>query len=408
MTDQDNNQYDPDEYDTIEVSEDVEIEETLDEGKRRFLLILQLLLIGIIAIVVFFGIRYFVSPAPISQMLPTFNIATIPPAYKFAFDVEKPSGIAVSPDNQRVYVVETGGDRLIKMFDRDGNLITSFAPPYTDVSTRAMTYVAVSPTGFVYVVDSYNDVISIFDADGNYIDGIISKDRTLSKLVLENTGLAPQPGTIFMFDILSHSVVYQEPGKPKQTIPGANLKLWSPIAARFDKDGNLLVTNLTAGVHEVLLFPAKDLQGNLNEFTPIVLNFGVEGNGPGELSFPNSVVRDSKGNFYVSDGNNGRISVWTPDGQYSTFFGMGSTNETINLSRGLWMDANDHLHIADAVGQTIRVYDVSGTEPVFLFNIGDFGIDEGLFRSPTDVLIDGTGRMYVADRNNSRVQVWSY
>jgi DNA-binding beta-propeller fold protein YncE len=294
------------------------------------------------------------------------------------------------------------------MFDRDGNLLTSFAPPYTDRSNRALTYIAVSPTGKVYVNDSYNDTISIFDADGNYIDGIISKERTLSKLVFENTGLVPTPGTIYAYDILSHSVFYQEPGKPKQTIPGAQLKRWSPIGIRFDVTGNLLVTNLSSGVHEVLVFPNDSLEGNLVEFNPVVLNFGVEGTGPGELSFPNTVVRDSKGNYYVSDGNNGRISVWTPDGKYSTFFGMGSTAETLNLSRGIWMDANDHLHIADAVGQVVRVYDVSKSEPAFMFNIGQYGIDEGLFRSPTDVLIDGTGRMYVADRNNSRVQVWSY
>ena len=36
-------------------------------------------------------------------------------------DVDEPTGVAVSPDGQRIYVAESGGERLIKMFDRDGN-----------------------------------------------------------------------------------------------------------------------------------------------------------------------------------------------------------------------------------------------------------------------------------------------
>ena len=408
MTENDLNNLDPDEFDIEEVSVEEGVE-VLDEGKRRILLIMQLVLIGMIAIVGYFAFRYFFAPAPIAQMIPSLNLPGTPPVYKFSINADKPSGVAFSPDYQRIYVAETDGDRLVKMFDRDGNLLTSFTPPYTDKSNRALTYIAVSPTtGRVYVVDSYNDVISIFDGDGNYIDGIISKDRTLSKLVFENTGLAPETGTIFAYDILTHSVIYQEPGKPKQSIPGANLQAWSPIGVRFDDQGDLLVTNLSAMVHEILVFPHESLEGNLTEFNPVVMHFGVEGNGPGQLSFPNSVVRDSKGNFYVSDGNNGRISVWNPDGTYQSFFGMGSSDETLNLSRGIWMDASDHLHIADAVGEAVRVYDVSQSEPAFMYNIGTFGVDEGGFRSPTDVAIDGTGRLYVADRNNNRVQVWSY
>jgi len=95
--------------------------------------------------------------------------------------------------------------------------------------------------------------------------------------------------------------------------------------------------------------------------------------------------------------------AWAPYARES-----GSSDETLNLSRGIWMDGSDHLHIADAVGEAIRVYDVSKSEPAFMYNVGAFGVDEGNFRSPTDVAVDGTGRMYVADRNNSRVQVWSY
>lgn len=72
------------------------------------------------------------------------------------------------------------------------------------------------------------------------------------------------------------------------------------------------------------------------------------------------------------------------------------------------MDGKDRLHVADAVGQTVRVYDVSGQSPKFLFNIGEFGIGDGQLNYPNDVCIDSGGRLYIADRENNRVQVWSY
>jgi sugar lactone lactonase YvrE len=134
----------------------------------------------------------------------------------------------------------------------------------------------------------------------------------------------------------------------------------------------------------------------------------VQGNENGQLLFPNSVVRDSRGNFYVSDGNNGRISKWTPDLQYGNFFGLGAVGSGLNLPRGAWMDGKNRLHVADAVGQIIRVYDVSGDEPAFLFTFGEFGITEGLFNYPNDICIDETGRLYIADRENNRISVWSY
>jgi len=62
----------------------------------------------------------------------------------------------------------------------------------------------------------------------------------------------------------------------------------------------------------------------------------------------------------------------------------------------------------DAVGQNVKVYDVSGREPIFLFSFGDFGMEDGLFNYPNDIAMDETGRLYIVDRENNRVQVWSF
>ena len=72
------------------------------------------------------------------------------------------------------------------------------------------------------------------------------------------------------------------------------------------------------------------------------------------------------------------------------------------------MDKRDRLYVVDAVVQNVKVYDVSGEEPVFLFAFGDWGQDDGQFNYPSDIVLDTSGRLYVADRENNRVQVWSY
>jgi hypothetical protein len=72
------------------------------------------------------------------------------------------------------------------------------------------------------------------------------------------------------------------------------------------------------------------------------------------------------------------------------------------------VDNKDRLHIVDAVGHTVRVYDVSGATPVFLYTFGDLGTEDGLFNYPNDICMDGSGYLFIVDRENNRVQVWSY
>jgi DNA-binding beta-propeller fold protein YncE len=382
-----------------------------EERKRRTLLLGLLALLLVLFTVLCLFIRYVLKPAPITEMLPVAIAKSInyPPAFKFSITgISNPMGVGLSADGQRLYVTEGSGERLIKMFDRDGQLIQSFAPPGTTPSNRQPTYIAVNPDGRVFVSDNYNHTIDVFDPNGNFIDAIIGEDLTLSKFVAaHNNGAVPE-GTLYFYNNIDKKVYYQLPGQDVKAEPISVSTPWAPLGLHFDSQGNLLVTEISDKGQRVLIFPADTLKGPWLEFKPEIKSFGSPGRGEGQLSFPNSVVKDSKGNFYVSDGNNGRISLWNSDLTYKTFFGFGSSDSSFNLPRGMWIDRKDHLLVADAVGQTIRVFDVSGTTPVFLYNFGDFGISDGELNYPTDICMDNGGRLYIADRENNRVQIWLY
>ncbi|MFQ5854383.1 MAG: SMP-30/gluconolactonase/LRE family protein [Anaerolineae bacterium] len=262
------------------------------------------------------------------------------------YDVEEPVGVAVTPQGDRVYVVESGGERQIHVFDRDGNPLFTFAPPESKPLECAPVYITLDADGKVYVSDRRRHTIDIYTPDGDY-QGQVS---------------APTPDGY-----------------------------WAPLGVSF-VGGQLYVTDVTKHEHRVMvLTPAGEL----------LMSFGKEGKEPGQFWFPNDVAVDAKGRLYVSDGNNGRLQVFDPDGQFLYEL------RGLSLPRGMAIDA-DRLYVVDAVGQGVNVYDISGEVVRELFIFGDFGIEDGRFNFPNDIAVDETGRLYIADRVNNRVQVWSY
>jgi sugar lactone lactonase YvrE len=383
-----------------------------DRRKRRLLLLLLLLLLLCLCCIGTLFARYLMNKQSVAELVPTQLVGCYQPAYKSSFgNVDGPVSVAVSPDNQRVYVAEGSGERLVKMFDRDGNLILTFAPPGTDAANREPKYMAVASNGRVYLVDRTSSAIDIFDPNGKFIDAIIGQNMTLTKYLTQELGTLPAKMEIIHYEGINKIITYKLPGadeKNVEVIFPKNEPIFSPLGLRFDTDGNLIYTDTTETQHSVHIVPAAALN-DLTVFNPTIAAFGSEGSAKDQFEFPQSVSKDGKGNFYISDGNNARIDIWTPDMKYKTFFGFGSSvNGALNLPRGTWMGRGSCLLVADAVGSLIRVYNVAGDNPALAFEIGGFGIDAGQFNFPVDVFIDGTGRLYVADSGNNRIQVWSY
>jgi DNA-binding beta-propeller fold protein YncE len=321
-------------------------------------------------------------------MLPGLRGAVVyPPHYVHSiYGLDQPVGVAVSPLYDRLYVTESGGERFVKMFSQDGDPLGSFAPPVTTAAQRSPVYVDTDTSGRVYVTDRLQHAIFVYDDQGNYLDTLLAPNLTVGQYIAQQTG-GLQPGATYTYNIFQDSIPFQNPGDAAgQMVPTpAEGAMWSPLGVRFDEvSGQMLVTDVTDELNSVstIAFPAETMQIFWQDFNPAVAQFGSSGQDPSQFLFPNIAVTDSRGRVYVTDGNNGRISVWDGQGNFLFTFGRGSGQGSLSLPRGATIDERDRLYVTDAVGQNVKVYDVSGDEPEFLFVFGDFGLGDGQFNYP--------------------------
>lgn len=118
--------------------------------------------------------RLFVSDAKMRRIL-VFNTKHEQEGQFGADVLVRPGGIALDNENRFLYVADTGND-VIDVFDADTfKYLRQIGKPshkheQTDPGTFSLPEsVAVDSDGNVYVTDTFNDRVEIFDADGNFV-----------------------------------------------------------------------------------------------------------------------------------------------------------------------------------------------------------------------------------------------
>ena len=323
-----------------------------DRRRRRRRLAILAVLSALAVVLLVFSTWYLLFRKPISQLpLPGFDLPPMP-AYSYSlYGMGQPTGIAVTPDGSRVYVTQTTGEDAVLMLDGQGQVIAALQSPDT-TTDHVFVYVAISPINAeVYVSDRPAADVLVFAPDGTFL-------RTFE--------------------------------------PPASLVGWQPLGLNFTPDGHLFVTDL--GANAVYEF---DKDGQL------LRTIGSNG----MFNYPNATVEDALGRLYVSDSNNGRLVVFGRTGEVLGVIRRGSAIGDLGIPRGLAIDDRGLLYVVDNTDHSIKVYRTSADPvalPEFLGSFGEPGIGEGMFRFPNAVATDTRGRLYVADWNNDRVQVWTY
>lgn len=163
-------------------------------------------------------------------------------------------------------------------------------------------------------------------------------------------------------------------------------------------------------------------------FAPNALSL-LAGNigGPGSLdgtgaaarfNTPSAVAFDAAGNAYIADTGNHTIRKVSPSFAVTTLAGMagvaGSADGQGTAARfsspgGIAVDAVGNVFVADTGNHTLRKIDSAGRVTTFAGAAGTPGATDGIgsaarFNSPSGVVVDGHGGLYVADTNNLTIR----
>jgi trimeric autotransporter adhesin len=238
--------------------------------------------------------------------------------------------------------------------------------------------------GNLLICDQKNNRIRQVNAQGNISTVVGSNLHTfyaanipanLSPLDWPSSIAVDATGRLYFAELHSHRVARVNADGRIQTVAGTGLPgtgadgpdatrsaLSNPVFILVDRDGNVLVAEQTN--HRVRRIRASGgIETLAGTGTP-----GFSGDGgrasAAQLTLPNGLALDSKGNLYIADMGNHRIRRVAPDGTISTVAGTGqigrggegipALQSPLHYPSSVAVDANDDLYISDWQNYQIR------------------------------------------------------
>jgi DNA-binding beta-propeller fold protein YncE len=152
-----------------------------------------------------------------------------------------------------------------------------------------------------------------------------------------------------------------------------------------------------------------------------VLKFDASGKlvthfGAGMLLFPHGLHVDPDGNVWVTDGlgkdgKGHQVFKFSPDGKLLMTLGRagvaGSGLDEFNAPSAVLVAPNGDVFVADGHGGKTNARIMKFThDGKFIKTWGHKGTGPGEFDIPHALAMDSRGRLFVADRNNNRIQIF--
>lgn len=199
----------------------------------------------------------------------------------------------------------------------------------------------------------------------------------------------------------------------------ATLPLALPAAIVYDAQGDLFIADTNNQVVREL---------SAAGVVTTIAGTGVQGfsgdHGPAaaaELDSPMGLALDAAGNLYIADSHNHRIRlVSTATGVITTIAGTGTAGFSgdggaakaaqLDLPTAVALDSAGNVYVADTGNHRIRRVATAGTITTVAGNgVEGFGGDNGpailaSIDSPTGLVLDAAGNLYLADTHNGRVR----
>ncbi len=300
----------------------------------------------------------------------------------------RPTAVAVSSDS-RLYVADRDSNGLF-LFEPDGNLLRFYSSAELGGLKRPRG-LCFDNSGRLLVSDSGNGRILIFD-DALRLTARIDLSR--HRPLLDSLALADR--TLFCSD-LNHHVIYAidlRDGAVKHTLGGVG-----SVTGRLRSPRGICVVGdrLIVADRDNDRICAFDLNsGKAQSF----LGFG---RGEGFVRKPTD-VKFIENQLYVNDSNNYLIQVYTLEFEFlSQFGGKGAALGKFDLASTLSVHQTA-LYICDRNNDRILRY---RPEHAAIEALVAPGFIPGVLRRPCGAAVDQHDRIYVADRDNDCLQVFT-
>ncbi|MDX1994416.1 MAG: TIGR03663 family protein [bacterium] len=278
--------------------------------------------------------------------------------------LNRPIGLAVSPDNQQVFVAEEGNNR-ISIFTTDGQYVSSFGQQGTAAQPGAFFErphdVSFAPDGRIYVADFWNHRIRVFDASLEYLTGwgqpitvgFDAPREPTDGLYGPRRVLVGPDGSVYVMDTGNKRIrVYSAEGVFLGDIGSggsAEGQFDEPVGMALHPDGRLFVADTWN--RRISVFDSAS--------RAYLTSFPVEGWVGKPNALPYIALDGERDLLYVSDGDAGRINVYNSAGECVGGFGQFSL-EGPNAAQfaaigGLALDSQGQLYVSDvATGRILR------------------------------------------------------
>ncbi len=281
---------------------------------------------------------------------------------------DSPMAVAFARDGS-IYVADSGNDRIC-VFDEDGGFLYSFGRKGVAKPAGGGAYswapgrlnyplgMATDRFGYLYVADFYNDQVQVFTAAG----------RPLRRF--------PDPRKVT--------------GKGGSGLYGRGIAV-TDVAATRDR---VYATD----AWQVFAFDASGT---------VVAQFGKPGSGPTDMDHPNGVAVGRDGAVYVADSNHSRLLALDASGNLEWSVGAplndarSAKSSPLKMPRDLAVTPAGNVLVCDTFGFQIVAVSPEGE---VIGRYGQRGTYPGQFNFPNGIAMS-RGLVAIADRGNDRVQV---
>jgi|Deesub1362A_J573_1020465.scaffolds.fasta_scaffold00013_140 DNA-binding beta-propeller fold protein YncE/transglutaminase-like putative cysteine protease len=348
--------------------------------------------------------------------------------------LKRPAGIALYED--RVYITDSALGKVF-IFSKDGEYIDSFGSKGSKAKEFDTPHGIFVYGGVVYVADTGNRRVQVFGSNGVYIGSIGTKGERIMLLNKPTDVAVDHRGYVYVVDSKSKRVqVFKPSGKHYRNFT----EFKNPVAIAITEDGFFVADR---GSYKVKKY---DFDGNL------LLSFGMKGNGRAQFRAISGIAADAEGKVFVADSKKGTLQVFASekktgtgmleysppptsvrwlndievnagnifwDGQRLYAVDRGNRDSIFIIKNGeiekvlefkgyklgaIAKDSDGFLWAVDLRKDRILKIDKDGN---VVLHVGSSGSSEGRFSKPSGIAVSKNGMVYVADKNNGRVQVFN-